>query len=158
MDTVHDERAHRDLRLEQAAGEEVGFLDGVPARRRHEHERGLRRRQQLEHGHRSMLEAFLHPGEGREEGDGIVDHLGTHDLRQRAHECLRRHVGRLHHTAGRRHQDAVEAMVEESRQAARRVEKVERMPRRWRVDDDEIELAGDVQLVELLHRHVFLST
>ena len=38
----------------------------------------------------------------------------------------------------------------------RRVEEVERVPGRRRVDDDEIEAALVVQLVQLLHRHVFL--
>ena len=37
-----------------------------------------------------------------------------------------------------------------------RVEEVERVAGRRRVDDDEVEVAVVVELVELLHRHVFL--
>ena len=58
--------------------------------------------------------------------------------------------------AGRRHEHPVEAVVEEAGQAPRRVEEVERVARRRRVDDDEVEVALLVQLVELLHRHVLL--
>ena len=47
-------------------------------------------------------------------------------------------------------------VVEEACEPARRVEEVERVTRRRRVDDDEVEVAGVVQLVELLHRHVLL--
>ena len=136
--------------------EEVGLLDGVAPRRRDEHERGARRRQQLEHDVGAVLEALLHPRERGEERDRVVDHLGADDLRQRPHERLRRDVGRLHQPTRRRHEHAVEAVVEEAGEPARRVEEVERVARRRRVDHDEVEVVRDVQLVELLHRHVLL--
>ncbi len=49
-----------------------------------------------------------------------------------------------------------DAVVEQAREPLGRVEEVERVPRRRRVDDDEVEVALVVQLVQLLHRHVFL--
>jgi len=45
-----------------------------------------------------------------------------------------------------------------SQQSPRRVEKVECVTRGGSVDDDEIEVAVLVQLVQLLHCHVFLRT
>ena len=38
-----------------------------------------------------------------------------------------------------------------------RVEHVEGVPRRWRVDDDQVEPAGGVQLVEAFHRQVVVA-
>ena len=61
-----------------------------------------------------------------------------------------------HHAARRDHQHAEDAVVEQAGEATRRVEEVERVPGRRRVDDDEVEAAAVVQLVELLHRHVLL--
>ena len=66
------------------------------------------------------------------------------------------HVHRLHDAPGRRHEDAVEAVVEEAGEAARGVEEVEGVAGRRRVDDDEVEVALVVELVELLRRHVLL--
>ena len=58
--------------------------------------------------------------------------------------------------ACRHHEQAEDAVVEETHQPAGRVEEVERVTRRWRVDDDEVEATFVVQLVQLLHRHVLL--
>ena len=77
-------------------------------------------------------------------------------LRDRAQERLHGHAGDLEGRARRHHQQPEDAVVEQPHEPARRVEEVERVAGRWRVDDDEIEAAFVVQLVQLLHRHVLL--
>ena len=57
---------------------------------------------------------------------------------------------------GRHHQEAEDAVVEQPGEPAGRVEEVERVPGRRRVDHDEVEPAAVVELVQLLHRHVLL--
>ena len=57
---------------------------------------------------------------------------------------------------GRPHEDAQRAALDELGQAARRVEEVERVAGRRRVEDEQVEAALGVQLEELLHRHVLL--
>ena len=77
-------------------------------------------------------------------------------LRDRPQERLGGDVDRLQVGARRHHQQPEEPVVEEPGQPPGRVEEVEGVPRRRRVDDDEVEAALLVQLVELLHRHVLL--
>ena len=62
---------------------------------------------------------------------------------------LRREPGRLH-------EDAQRAAFDELGEAPRRVEEVERVAGRRRVEDEQVEAALAVQLEELLHRHVLL--
>ena len=112
--------------------------------------------QQVEHLGGTIPESLLHAVERLEERRCIAYDVAADDLRHRAQERLRRDVDGLDDPAGRRHQDAVEAVVEEAREAAGRLEEVERVAGRRRVDDDQVEAALLVQLVELLHRHVLL--
>ena len=58
--------------------------------------------------------------------------------------------------ARRHHQQPEDAVVEHAQQPVGRVEEVERVTGRRSVDDDDLVAAVLVQLVELLHRHVFL--
>ena len=58
--------------------------------------------------------------------------------------------------ARRHHEQPEDPVVEQPGEPPRRVEEVERVAGRWRVDDDEVEAAFVVQLVQLLHRHVLL--
>ena len=53
-------------------------------------------------------------------------------------------------------QDLDQPAVEEGRQPLGRVEEVQRRPGRRRVDDDQVVVAGRLELPELLHRHVLL--
>ena len=57
---------------------------------------------------------------------------------------------------GRGEQDADHAAVEEGRQPLGGVEEVQRRAGRRGVDDDEVVVAGGLELAELLHRHVLL--
>ena len=91
VDTVHDERLHRECAVGEPVGEERGLLDGVATRRRDEHERGARRPRAAPSSRSARVaEPVLHALERAEEGDHVVDHLGADDPRDRAQEGLRR--------------------------------------------------------------------
>ena len=57
---------------------------------------------------------------------------------------------------GRQHQQPEQAVVEEAGEHARRLEEVEGVAARRRVDDDEVEALVGVELVQRLGRHVLL--
>ena len=76
--------------------------------------------------------------------------------RDGAQERLYRDARDFQVRARRHHQEPEHAVVEEPGETFRRVEEVECVACRRRVDDDEVEAAFVVELVQLLHRHVFL--
>ena len=118
--------------------------------------RGLGCREQRLDRERAVAEAGFHPFERAEERDDVVDRLRADDTRDRAQERLHRDARDPQVRARRHHQHAEDAVVEEAEQAPGRVEEVERVAGRRRVDDDEVEVAVVVELVQLLHRHVLL--
>src|SRR6185503_6068253 len=76
-------------------------------------------------------------------------------------EGLARHVDHTRRTtaagAVRQREPAQEATTEELTHAARRVEEVDGVPARRRVDDDEVVCAAAVQLVQALDRDVVVA-
>ena len=90
---------------------------------------------------RPLAEAVLHALERLKEGDRVLHDLGADDPRDGPQERLRGDVDGLQVRTRRHHQQAEEAVVEETGESPRRVEEVERVPRRRRVDDDEVEAA-----------------
>ena len=98
---VDDQRPHRRCRPRPAAGRRTSASSTVSRRGDATSTNAVRgSRQQLEHDVGPLLEALLHALEGREERDGVVEHVGADDLRHRAHERLRGDVDRLHDARG----------------------------------------------------------
>ena len=90
---------------------------------------------------RRVAEARLHPFERAEERDDVVDRPPT---RRPARPCAGTSAPRRsrpsRYAARRHHQHPEDAVVEQAQEPARRVEEVERVTRRRRVDDDEVEV------------------
>ena len=100
-------------------------------------------------------EAAVHRLEQDEELGDVRQELRPEDPVGHLVEGPRRHV---HEARPVRHdQPAQQARGEEVRHALRRIEEVERVARRRRVDDDEVVLALGVDLVEPLHRDVVVA-
>jgi hypothetical protein len=137
-------------------GEIARFVDGVAPRRRDEDEGRRRIGEQGLDGLRSRPEACFHPFERAEEGDDVFHHFGADDARDGAQERLHRDARHPEVGARRHHQQPEDAVVEQPHEPSWRVEEVECVPGRRRVDDDEVVAPFVVQLVQLLHRHVFL--
>ena len=106
---------------------------------------------------RSIAKTLFHTFEGLEERDCIVDHFASHNTRNRSQERSECRPRDLHIGARRCHQQTEHSVVEQSHEPLRRIEKVEGMTRWWCIDHNEIELAARVELVQLLHRHIFLG-
>ena len=99
----------------------------------------------------------LHAGEGLEEGHGVGEHVGADDLADRpaATAASPRLTTRMPPRAG----SIISRNSRWSRKRAstpERLEEVERVAARRRVDDDEVEALVAVQLVQRLGRHVLL--
>ncbi len=105
---------------------------------------------------RALAEPVLHALERAEERDDVLDDLRTDHLGHRAYERLHRNAGHAQIRTRRHHQELEDAVVEQPYDSLRRVEEVERVSGRWRVDDNQVEPAPIVELVQLLHRHVLL--
>ena len=87
-----------------------------------------------------LLEALLHAVERRKKAIASSTTSPPH-LRHRAQERLGGDVDGLDDAPGRRHEHAVEPVVEEAGEAAGGVEEVEGVARGRRVDDDQVEVA-----------------
>ena len=157
MHAVDDECLDDLAGLGQALREEGRLLHGVTPGRGDEHERGIRIAEEVADDPRSVPEALFHTLEGAEERDDVLDHLGADDAGDGAQERLYRNARDPQVGTRRHHEQAEHAIVEQTYESLGRVEEVERVASGRRVDDDQIEVALVVQLVQLLHRHVLLG-
>ena len=96
-------------------------------------------RQQGDHVVGPLAEAGLHPGERLEERHGVGEHVAADHPADRLQDRLGGEVEHLQPPAGGQHQHLEQRVVDEPGERVRRVEEVERVARRRRVDDDEVE-------------------
>ena len=119
---------------------------------RHDHERGAAVREQARDGLGSLDETVVHRLEQDEELRDVRQELRSQDPVGHLVEGSRREVDQPRPVG--HDQPAQQARREEVGHALRRIEKVERVARRRRVDDDQVVLTLGVDLVEPLHRDV----
>ena len=145
---VHDQAAERHPRLAQLAVEEDRLLHRIVARRRHDQERRRRVLEQRADRPRPLGEAVDHPAQRAEEPAQIAQQVDARDLLHR----LEDQAGAAPQQPGGLEEDADRAALEEAREPPGRVEEVQRVARRRRVEDEHVERAGLVELVELRDR------
>ena len=106
-------------------------------------------------------EAVVHRLEVQEELGDVLEELAAEDAVGHLVEGPARHVeharAALAADAVRQREPAQQPAAEEVGHARRRVEEVDRVPRRRRVDDDEVVLAARVDLEQALHRDVVVA-
>ncbi len=132
------------------------LLDGIVARRGDDQERRRRVLEQRADALGALREAVDHPAERAEEHRQVVQQVDAgHALA--AARTRRRCRGRAPAAEpGRAQEHPDRAALEEARQPRRRVEEVERVARRRRVEHEQVEAALLVELVELRDRRELL--
>jgi hypothetical protein len=141
--------------LLEGVDEELGLAHGRGLQRGDDDERRAPVGQRAGHGLGTRDEALVHRLEQQEELGDVLEELRTEDAVGHGVEGLRGH--RQHAAAGRHREPAEQAAGEEVGHPLRRLEEVDGVPRRRCVDDDQVEAAGRVDLVEALHRDVVVA-
>ncbi len=149
---VDHQAAERHRRLAQLVVEVDGLLARVVPRRGDDQERRRRVLEQRAHPVGALHEAVDHPAERAEEHRQVLEQVDAGDpLHQREH-----HPGaapqHLPAEPGGPEEHPGRAPAEEPLQPLRRVEEVERVARRRRVEHQQVEAALLVELVELRDR------
>ena len=141
--------------FEQRPGEEPGLVARRGLERGHHDERRARVDEQRLDLAGAADETALHRLEQHEEvGDVLQEPRAEHPIGHLV-ERLRRH--REQPRPVRHGQPPQQAAAEELDHPARRVEDRQRVARRWRVDDHQVEVAAGVEVVQLLHRQVLVA-
>ncbi len=146
---VDDEAAERHAGLAQLAAEEDRLGDRLALGRRHDEERRRVVGEQRLDARRALLEAVHEAAQRAEEDRDVVHEVDARQpLEDREHDArAARHDPRR--DPRRDEQDLQRAALEEVRQAVGRVEEVQRVARRRRVEHEHVEAAVVVQVVEL---------
>ena len=146
---VHDHAAEGQLALAQRPPEEVGLGERLDLRHGDEQERRALGGEQRRDVGGPAGEAVVHALEpGRQVGEVAQKRHSRDPLDHREAEPPRPHPGAK--------QEAQRPPLHEPREPAGRLEEVERVSRRRRVEHDHVVVAARVQLVEPLHRHVLV--
>ncbi len=149
---VDDQAAERHPGLAQLAAEEDRLGDRLALGRRHDEER--RRvvgEQRLDAG-RALLEAVHQAAQRAEEDRDVVHQVDAREALEDREDDARAAAHELRRDARRHEQDLQRAALEEVRQPVGRVEEVQRVARRRRVEHEHVEAAVVVQVVELRDR------
>ncbi len=157
MDQVDHDAGEREVTVAQRTDEMLGLTDRLGPRTRHHDERRRLRPQQ----HRHLAGALRrNPGSmlaSDRKNSTVSSTICGPASRRTAHRNI--DAAALVTLANARWPDgerAVDGMAEEADEPIGRLEQVDRVARRWRVDDHEIPLAARVQLVQPFDRHVLL--
>ncbi len=149
VDAVDDEAAEWHARVGQLAVEMDRLLGGVVPRRGHDQERRGGVLEQRADAVRALHEAVDHPAQRAEEHRQVLQQVDAGDaLEQREHHP-RAAAEDLAAQARRAQEHADRAPAEEALQPLRRVEEVERVARRRRVEHQQVVVALLVELVQL---------
>ena len=148
----------RELAVVELVGEEDGLVDRVAPRRRDEHEaRSTARRAASRTASARARNPSSMPSKARKNEMMSSITRGADHAADLAHERVQ---GRARDAEAASRAGTISTRntrLSSSRiEPLRRVEEVERVPRRRRVDDDEVVVTGLVELVQPLHRHVLL--
>jgi hypothetical protein len=146
----------RQLGLAQPLVEEGRLVERVLAGRRDHHERAALVREQGVDLAGPLAEALHHPAEAAEELRQVGEQVHAGGALHRPEQHAAAAAEQLEPQDPRAGEQLERGRVDERRQLARRVEEVECVPGRRRVEHQQVVEALAVQLVELLHRHVLL--
>src|SRR3712207_312755 len=105
---------------------------------------------------RPLPEAAEHGVQRRDERGDVAQQLAAEDLADDPAEEHEAGAGDPEAGPARGGEQPDHRAVEEAAHPVRRVEEVQRRPRRRGVDDDEVPAVAGPQLAQLLHRHVLL--
>ena len=151
---VDDHAAEGHPRRLELAPEVDRLLDRLALGRGDEEEHRPRVGEQLVDLDGTLLEPVDHPADGAEEHGQVLEQVHPgHPLEDPEHHSR----APAHHPggeSGRAEEHLERSSLEELRQPVRRVEEVERVLGRRRVEHEQVVAALLVQLVEALHRHV----
>jgi hypothetical protein len=146
---VDDQAAERHPVLGELAAEEDRLLDRLALGRADDEERRRRVAEQRLDPLGALLEAVDQPAERAEEDAEVVEQVDARQLAQHRQHDPGPRADDARGEAGRAEEDLQRAPLEEAGQPVGRVEEVERVARRRRVEHEHVEAPGAVELVEL---------
>src|SRR4051794_2708607 len=146
---VDDEPAERHVVVGELAAEEDRLLDRLALRRGDDEERRRRVAEQRLDALRAFLEALDQAPERAEEDAEVVEQVDARQPAQHGEHDARPGANDLRREARRREEDLQRAPLEEAGEPVGRVEEVERVARRRRVEHEHVEAPGAVELPEL---------